>query len=203
MLRYFNRREPPSAIMRSQSSQFWRTSIDSDLDLNFRTSDADAANHHVFDQSKPVVKIGPGLRDRINTVTQPSPFPEGRKGPRCVYQNFRGQRVDVPDELNPNPPLTSELRDREQRLCNAHHLLRSCPNENCPYDHISVLADDEFESLLCLSKSVRCPSGSACTGVCFKGHMCPYGRKCGYGDDCKFTDLDDIDTTIANRLIGS
>lgn len=174
--------------MRSQSSQFWRTSIDSDLDLNFRTSDADAANHHVSDQSKPVVKIGPGLRDRINTVTQPSPVPEGRKGPRCVYQNFRGQRVDVPDELNPNPPLTSELRDREQRLCNAHHLLRSCPNE--------IVLTITFQSWLMTNSSLFCVSLKA-----YAARLAPPALAFASRATCARTEGNADTATIANSQI--
>ena len=202
MLRYFNRQESPSAIMQSHSSQFWRTTIDLDLTLNFRTSDADVPHRHVFNQSEPMVKLPPNLLDKINAGSQPCPFSKGRQGPRGVYQNPQGQRVDVPNQLNLNPHMAKELRQRKVRLCNAHHLLDSCPNGNCPYDHESVLTDDEFEALLCLSRSVRCPFGSACTHVCCKGHMCPYGRKCRYGYDCKFSDLHDIDTTVSERLTG-
>jgi len=85
---YINQRESPSAIMRSQSSQFWRTTIDLDLDLNFSIPGADTANSHVSDQSKPGVEMP--SRDRINAGIQPSPVPEGRKEPLCVYQDSRG-----------------------------------------------------------------------------------------------------------------
>lgn len=187
--------------MRSQSSQFWRTTIDLDLDLDFSITNADTANSHVPDQSKAVVRTGqPNSRGRINGSDQQQHYSVlDRTEPRYVYQNSKGQRVDMPDELSLNPPLIYELRHRQQRLCNAHHLLRDCPNENCPYDHLSVLTDDEFEALLCLSRSVRCTSGSICDQVCFKGHMCPYGRKCKYGSDCKFVDLHDIDTSQLTR----
>ena len=131
--------------------------------------------------------------------------PPVRTIPDRVYQNSKGQRIDVPKQLHVNPALLFEIRDRHPRLCNAHHLFRSCTKgDYCPYDHHSKLTDRELEALVFISRSQVCPQGSACTfGKCTKGHMCLNGDSCKHGNSCRFGDLHDIDTEIATEVTAS
>lgn len=125
-------------------------------------------------------------------------LPTGRAALNRIYQNTKGQRIDIPKELHVNPGLINEIRDREPRLCNSHHLVRGCTKGFCSYDHNSVLSDREFEALMYLSRCQLCPQGSACTfEKCIKGHMCPNGKNCRHGNDCRWADLHGIDTAVA------
>lgn len=118
-----------------------------------------------------------------------------------VFQNSKGQRVDVPQELDVSLGLINELRNRKPRLCNTFYLKGSCNMEACPYDHTTALSNRELEALMCLSRSVRCPQGSACADTkCTKGHMCANGRKCKHGNDCRFADFHGMDTEVATQL---
>lgn len=190
MLRYFASGQSPSAVMRSASAKLWRTRVDLDVPIPDPS-----------DVSTPIT----GTSDTPNPISSPnrntSITPTNdRESPSCIFQNRRGQRIDVPKELHVAPVLFNELKRRNPRLCNSHHLLGSCTNIFCPYDHNSILSDHEFGALLSLSRSQRCPQGSACTDPCFKGHMCPNGRSCRHGNDCRFSDLHGIDTAIVTEL---
>jgi len=117
--------------------------------------------------------------------------------PGTILRNAQDQRIDIPEQLNINLDLVNELRNRQPRLCNSHYLVRGCTNESCPFDHSSTLSDDEFEALLYLSRSQRCPQGSSCTHAhCIKGHMCPNGSNCRHGNRCRFASFHGIDTDI-------
>lgn len=129
--------------------------------------------------------------------------PTNRLAPDRIFQNSEGRRIDFPTELHVNPILAHSMRDRKQRFCNAHHLVRGCFQASCPYDHDTELSEREFEALLYLSRGQRCPQDSDCTSPkCTKGHMCPNGTNCRFGVDCKFADLHGIDTTITKEVMG-
>lgn len=180
MLRFFtSTEESPSSIMRNPSSMLWRTRRDPGF-YKPNPAASQSTGHASTDQ------------------------PTDRAVSDYISQNFEGLRIDMPTELHVNPTLINALRDREPRFCNAHHLVRGCTNPYCSYDHDSVLNEREFEALLCLSRSQRCPQGSACTWVkCTKGHMCPNGRNCKFGNSCKFADLHGIDTEVAREVMES
>jgi hypothetical protein len=126
-----------------------------------------------------------------------------RPTPDRVFQNSEGQRIDIPTELHVNPSLAHSMRDRRQRFCNAHYLLRDCFQASCQYDHDTELSEREFEALLYLSRSQRCPQDSNCTSSkCTRGHMCPNGTTCRFGDECKFANLHGIDTIVAKEVMG-
>ena len=163
--------------MRNPSSKLWRTKVDLGL------STTDAAINHPLDA--PLTK----------TVSHEATY--------YISQNAKGQRIDVPNSFNVHPALLNELRNRNPRLCNYHHLLRDCNDRFCPYDHNSTLTAREFEALTYLSRSQRCPQGSACVERCIKGHMCPSGRNCRHGTACRHADLHDIDTAVATKIMVS
>lgn len=119
-----------------------------------------------------------------------------------IFQNSKGQRIDVPTELHPDPAAINSVRDRDPRFCNAHHLLRACFQSYCPYDHDTELTKREFEALLSVSRGQRCPQGSACkVAKCTKGHMCPNGPNCRFGSGCKYADLHGMDTEIVQWIM--
>ena len=121
-----------------------------------------------------------------------------------IYRNSKGQRIDIPKELHVDLDLLNDIRDRDPRLCNPHHLVHGCTKGDCFYDHDSVLSDREFEALIYLSRRQRCLYGSACTlQKCIKGHMCLNGKNCKHGNDCRFADLHGIDTAVATKVMGS
>ena len=136
----------------------------------------------------------PDLKLSFNTI------PADRASLYNLNQNSAGQRVDLPNKLFVNRTLLRKLKDHEPRLCNAHHLIASCRNESCAYDHDTVLSDDEFEALMYLSRCQVCPKGSACTTEkCIRGHLCPDGDDCKYGRLCKWYKFHGVDTTIVAR----
>ena len=114
--------------------------------------------------------------------------------------NAQGERVDIPSDLRVNIRVTEKLRERKPRLCNTHHLLGSCPWNDCPYDHEYIPTDEEWKALMLFSRSTRCHFGSACYDEdCVKGHMCPTGKYCTYGSRCRFADLHGMDTRLSRN----
>lgn len=121
--------------------------------------------------------------------------------PRTVERNKYGQRVDrfdfktIPrDELN---------RLKKLKLCNYHHLLGECPNEeNCYHDHDRKLTKQELHVLSAIARMTPCRFGLECDDPeCIYGHRCPQsepGKKtCFRGDSCRFEQVaHGIDTNI-------
>src|ERR1700744_5365522 len=108
-------------------------------------------------------------------------------------RNANFQRIDLPEKLVIPTSTLNAIRDRPQRICNAHYLANHCPDNNCGYGHTKRLTYGEYAALLYLSRSQPCPQGSACNvALCVKGHMCPNGRSCKYGASCKFAHLHGI-----------
>jgi hypothetical protein len=120
-----------------------------------------------------------------------------------IFLNSAGQRIDIPTELTYDKTIVTNLRDREQRFCNVHHLLGECYQAACPYDHDTELTDAQFEALQWLARSQRCPRDSDCTSTrCTRGHMCPNGTGCTFGTRCTFADLHGIDTVVVAEVMG-
>lgn len=97
-----------------------------------------------------------------------------------VAVNRSGHRLDTY-----NPPVSLEaevrLKDRSagQRLCNSKHLLGSCNNPKCEYDH-NQLDEDLKPALETLARSMPCPKRGTCRNArCTHGHVCQKA-------DCKY-----------------
>ncbi|CAN8095107.1 unnamed protein product [Discula destructiva] len=90
-----------------------------------------------------------------------------------IAVNKSGHRLDT--YIEPvSRDMEIHLKDRssEQRLCNAHHLLGSCNNPKCEYDHSSLEAELK-PALETLARSVPCPKQGACRNArCTHGHVC-------------------------------
>lgn len=70
-------------------------------------------------------------------------------------------------------------RSAGQRLCNSMHLLGSCNNPRCEYDH-NYLEEDLKPALESLARSVPCPKRGSCRNArCTHGHICQKA-------DCKY-----------------
>ncbi|POS77881.1 hypothetical protein DHEL01_v203720 [Diaporthe helianthi] len=90
-----------------------------------------------------------------------------------VAVNASGQRLDV---YIPVPTSESEnrlkLRSSMQRLCNAKHLTKYCPNAQCEYDH-NPLEADLIPTLEWLARSLPCTRRDQCRNAsCTSGHIC-------------------------------
>ena len=119
--------------------------------------------------------------------------PSFREPPTGFWRNSHGQRIDLPLVLSPSMKVANELKVREPRLCNTHHLVRQCFRPNCPYDHDPVLSEPELQALMYLSRCQPCPYGSECTMAdCTRGHICPNGSHCPRGSTCRFAKVHGI-----------
>lgn len=94
--------------------------------------------------------------------------------------NESGHRLD-PYIAPTSYDLDSRLKSRSasQRLCNSMHLLGSCNNPKCEYDH-TYLEEDLKPALANLARSVPCPKRGTCRSI-----RCTYGHVC-QKPDCKF-----------------
>ena len=122
-----------------------------------------------------------------------------------VYQNSKGQRVDIPPKLSFNAAIADNMKSREGdwRLCNYHHLVQRCTSRKCTRDHSSDLSEDELSTLTYMARNNRCSQGTDCTSAyCVYGHMCRNGANCPR-KKCNFEDVEhNIDPRVAT-VIGS
>ena len=122
-----------------------------------------------------------------------------------VYLNAAGQRVDVPQELNIDSNIESQIKAQIPHLCNSYSLFGQCinPDQPCRYEHETTLSEKAFEALLRINRGTRCLTGGRCRlRHCMKGHMCSAGRNCRFGTECRFSDLHNIDTVVSEEIPG-
>ena len=99
-----------------------------------------------------------------------------------VATNRFGDRVDLPlPFVSKQDRNRLKVRIKDRKLCNEHHLRRTCQNQQCRYDHEPVDAG-LLLALRHLARTQACDVGSTCRmhDCCF-GHNCPYkmgGREC-------------------------
>lgn len=120
-------------------------------------------------QSSALVPIDPRL---LPTRAQ---VPDGH-----IAVNSDGYRLDpYVESISVDVEQRLKSRTAGQRLCNSLHLLGSCHNRNCEYDHHPL--DAELRPALeLLARSVPCPKRGACRNArCTHGHVCQKA-------DCKF-----------------
>lgn len=95
-------------------------------------------------------------------------IPEGH-----VAINMNGHRLDAYIEpVSSDAEKRLQRRTTTQRLCNSMHLLGSCYNPKCEYDHGELEADLK-SALEWLARSVLCPKRGTCRNPrCTHGHIC-------------------------------
>lgn len=119
----------------------------------------------------------PSNRPRESSTTgyiDPKQLPKKEEIPNGhIAVNRSGHRLD-----NYIPPisLATEVRLRNrsacQRLCIFKHILGSCTNPRCEYDH-SPLDEDLKPALEAFARSMPCPRRGTClNGRCTHGHVC-------------------------------
>lgn len=100
----------------------------------------------------------------------------------CV--NDLDQRVDLPLKVSSKQSVAS-LKAR--KLCNMHHILRSCPYDSCNHDHNFAPSRQEVIDLMFIARSSPCFEGPACRDVtCISGHRCAFGASCSNKQECRF-----------------
>lgn len=111
-----------------------------------------------------------------------------------IYRNSKGQRVDSP--LKPPQQLVTTLKNR--KLCNLHHLLRSCPYDPCNHTHGPRLDPKQLEALRYIARLSPCLNGLECDDqYCISGHRCP-SQPCTRVQ-CRFPrEMHGVDTKIVS-----
>lgn len=126
-------------------------------------------------------------------------------GPKqsLVYQNSKGQRIDVPTKISYDKEALYKLRGSSKKLCNRFYLGRCPYGERCQFDHEPVFSRLELHTLRYFARCNPCFLGSSCQlGDCTNGHMCPYSDNCDMAG-CRFKDMHKIDTEVANVIEGA
>lgn len=112
-----------------------------------------------------------------------------------VYQNNKGERVDMP--LKPVEGIIKLLKQR--RLCYQYHLLGDCGYNTCTHGHGTRLSSArELEALRFMARLSPCGIGLGCDlETCVAGHQCP--RPGCQGGDCRFPrEMHGVDKRIHN-----
>lgn len=106
-------------------------------------------------------------------VTMAEPRPNKRPIRALIALNQYDQRIDL-KLPRPSPADTKafEVRSRNRRLCNEHHLRLNCNNPLCPYNH-EPISDGVYLALRHTARTLPCSIGPNCRRHdCFGGHHC-------------------------------
>ncbi|KIW12646.1 hypothetical protein PV08_09924 [Exophiala spinifera] len=116
-------------------------------------------------------------------LSTPEPHPERRPICAPVALNKFEQRIDL---KLPKPSLEDQelcdIRTRNRKLCNEHHLRSNCKDPNCKYDHESIV-DGVYLALRIKARKIACSVGPGCRRHdCYASHHCPnvsHSSTCG------------------------
>ncbi|KAG9792306.1 hypothetical protein ABEF93_008591 [Exophiala dermatitidis] len=106
-------------------------------------------------------------------LTKPEPYPNARPIWSPIALNYLDQRIDLKlPRPSPGDQELFDLRSRNRRLCNEHHLRLSCNNTSCPYDH-EPISDGVYLALRHKARTLPCSIGPGCRRHdCFGSHHC-------------------------------
>ncbi|KAK5269787.1 hypothetical protein LTR96_005485 [Exophiala xenobiotica] len=125
--------------------------------------------------------IAPAFTKKIPSMTEPHP----ERRPVCspIALNKLDQRIDL---KLPRPSLEDQerfdIRSRNRRLCNDHHMRSNCNKADCPYDHEPIV-DGVYLALRLKARKIPCSIGPNCRRHdCYGSHHCPnvsHSSACG------------------------
>lgn len=125
--------------------------------------------------------VAPAFTKKIPSM--PEPHPERRPVCSPIALNKLDQRIDL---KLPKPSLEDQerfdIRSRNRKLCNEHHLRSNCNKPRCTYDHESIV-DGVYLALRIKARKIPCSIGPNCRRHdCFGSHHCPnvsHSSACG------------------------
>jgi len=131
--------------------------------------------------SRASCSVAPAFTKKIPSM--PEPHPERRPVCSPIALNKLDQRIDL---KLPKPSLEDQerfdIRSRNRKLCNEHHLRSNCNKPGCTYDHESIV-DGVYLALRIKARKIPCSIGPNCRRHdCFGSHHCPnvsHSSACG------------------------
>ncbi|GAB7362817.1 hypothetical protein MBLNU230_g3120t1 [Neophaeotheca triangularis] len=134
--------------------------------------------------------FGPQEEQTQNQIDFTAELPQRSQIPRGqIPVNKAGYRLD-PFVRNPTAAEKNSFFNRVQRkkFCNTYHILGTCRNGSCEFDH-DPMAEGEFNRLLQIVQGNPCKARGDCRNLnCYSGHVCQNAvcRYRGGKMNCKF-----------------
>ena len=127
--------------------------------------------------------------------------------PKAIAVNKYDQRIDRPLRQPTATELAAfETRIARKKLCNKHHLNRSCfSGKNCTFDH-EPISPPMLNALKNKARSIPCAQGQGCRQAdCFYGHQCPWVRTGCNNSKCAFraAKMHNISDTEVARMVSA